>query len=274
MTIHSDLDEQTTAESVEHFRLPWQPARVIAALFIRDMTTAYGRSALGYLWMLLEPIGGILVLSIAFSIVLRMPALGESFPLFYATGFLPFTMYVNLQTRISASIRQSSQLLFYPAVNFLDVVVARTLFVSLTQVIVLVVVLSGIILIEDTHSRIVFDRIILAVSLTIGVGSSVGMINSVLFERFPAWRSVWGIMTRPMFFISGVFYLLDNMPEGVREILAWNPLVHCIALLRTGVYPQYQPDYISIPYVVGLVITLSAIGLLLLRANHRFIINN
>ena len=224
--------------------------------------------------MLLEPIGGIIVLSLAFSVMLRVPALGESFPLFYATGFLPFTMYVNLQTRISTSIRQSSQLLFYPAVNFLDVVIARTLFIALTQIIVLVAVLSGIIFIEDTHSRIVFDRIILAVLLTIGVGSSIGMINSVLFERIPAWRSVWGIMTRPIFFISGVFYLLDNMPSGVREILAWNPLVHCIALLRTGVYPQYHPDYISIPYVGGMIIVFSAIGLVLLRTNHRFIINN
>lgn len=260
--------------AAENFRLPWQSARVIAALFIRDMTTAYGRSALGYLWMVLEPIGGIIVLSIAFSFMLRVPALGESFPLFYATGFLPFTMYTNLQTRISVSIRQSSQLLFYPAVSFLDVVMARTIFVALTQLIVMVVVFTGILLVEQNHSRIVFSRIIVAVVLTIGIGASIGMINSVLFERFPAWRSIWSIMNRPVFFISGVFFLLDNMPQGARDILAWNPLVHCIALLRTGIYPQYHADYISIPYVISMIIVLLAVGLALLRANHRFIINN
>lgn len=272
--LSSSSSSQDMPAAVEDFRLPWQSARVIAALFIRDMTTAYGRSALGYLWMLIEPIGAIIVLSIAFSFMLRTPALGDSFPLFYATGFLPFALYTTLQTRVSVAIRQNSQLLFYPAVNFLDVIIARTLFVGLTQIIVMTIVFAGIMIIEDTQARVVVWRIILGVLLAMGIGTSIGMINAVLFERFPGWRSIWQILNRPVFFVSGVFFLLDNMPQAARDILVWNPLVHCIAILRTGIYPQYQPDYISIPYVLGIIIVLLAVGLALLRSNHRFIINN
>ena len=71
----------------------WQRLRVITALVIREMGTQFGRSAGGYLWAIAQPLGGIVLLAIAFSLALRTPPLGNSFMLFYATGIMPFTMF-------------------------------------------------------------------------------------------------------------------------------------------------------------------------------------
>ena len=71
----------------------FQRLRVIAALVLRGMGARNSRSAGGYLWAILEPLGTTLLLALAFSLMLRSPPLGTSFILFYATGILPFRHY-------------------------------------------------------------------------------------------------------------------------------------------------------------------------------------
>ena len=45
-------------------------ARTIGALVMREMSSTYGKSTGGYLWVILEPIAGIVLLTVIFSIAL------------------------------------------------------------------------------------------------------------------------------------------------------------------------------------------------------------
>jgi hypothetical protein len=47
--------------------------RTITALILREMATTYGRSPGGYLWAVLEPVAGVALLSLVFSLALRNP---------------------------------------------------------------------------------------------------------------------------------------------------------------------------------------------------------
>ena len=47
--------------------------RTVLALMLREMATTYGRSAGGYLWAILDPVLGIALLSVLFSLALRHP---------------------------------------------------------------------------------------------------------------------------------------------------------------------------------------------------------
>ena len=70
---------------------------MLFALVVREMSTKFGRSWGGYLWAIAEPLGGILLLTLAFSLALRKPPLGTNFPLFYATGIVPFFLFSNVE---------------------------------------------------------------------------------------------------------------------------------------------------------------------------------
>ena len=94
--------------------------RTIGALFIREMSTTHGRNAFGYAWAVLEPVAGIALLSLVFSLAFRSPSLGTNFPLFYASGLLPFMAYMDVSQKVAQSIRFSRQLIFYPGVTFVD----------------------------------------------------------------------------------------------------------------------------------------------------------
>lgn len=246
--------------------------RVIVALILREMGTRYGRSPGGYLWAVLEPVGFIVILSVAFGLVMHTPPLGRSFLLFYATGFLPFHLYQSLQGTISASIRFSRPLLMFPAVTWLDAVAARFVLNLLTGLIVIGLVLAGILMFEGSRAMLDLPMLMLALGLTALLGLGVGTLNCLLFGLFPLWETVWGIAMRPLILISGVFFLVEDLPRLAQEVLWFNPLVHVIALMRAGIYPTYVPQYAAplYPAVIGAVAL--ALGMLFLRAWHKDII--
>lgn len=260
--------------TVARRRVPFQMVRVIAALLMREVSTTFGRSSLGYLWAVLEPIGIIVMFTVAFSIIFREPPLGDSFPLFYATGYIPFGMYNSAQSKISTCITQNKALLFYPVVTHTDVVLGRFTLITLTEFTVAFIVFSGLSIYSNINYVASFAHIFMALGLAVVLGTSVGLMNATLFEIFPSWRSIWKILTRPMFFISAVFYVFEALPSDFQAILWWNPLVHIIGTLRVGFYPEYEGAYISWLYVIALSLILTAIGLVNLRTSNKFIINN
>ncbi len=248
--------------------------RSIMALMLREMSTRYGRSPGGYVWAIVEPIGAILVLSFGFSMLLRSPSLGNSFLLFYATGYMPFSLYQVTSGMIARTLNFSKPLLAYPSVTWVDAVLARWILNTLTGFMVTYILFGGVLSVIDANVSLEVLPILTALSLASLTGLAVGVINCVLFGLFPAWEQIWSIVTRPLFLASGVIFLIEDLPRTVQEILWYNPLVHIIALLRTGFYPMYAPNYVSILYVLSCSMVLLPLGLILLRRYHRDIINN
>ncbi|WP_204115925.1 ABC transporter permease [Shimia biformata] len=248
--------------------------RTIMALILREMSSRYGRSPGGYLWAILEPLGGIVVLGFAFALVVRTPPLGSSFLLFFSTGFLPFSLYGGIENTVARSLQFSKALLFYPAVTWVDAILARFILNSLTGLLVIYLLMTGIILTLDT--RIVLDAppIFLALALALLVGLGMGTLNCALIGKIPAWDRVWSIATRPLFLASGVFFLYEDMPKAAQDILWYNPVLHITGYMRMGFYPNYQPDYPSVAYVLFVGLVLLAFGVILIGRYHRDILND
>ncbi len=239
---------------------------------LREMSSTYGRSPGGYLWAIIEPVGYIAVLSVGFALLLRTPPLGASFTLFYATGFLSFFVYQRVQQVVSHAIPYSRPLLFYPAVTWVDVVLARCLLNALTHVLVLVLVLGAVLLYLGGAPSIDLVAVFLALAGAVLIGLGVGSVNAVLFGLFPVWGSIWNVISRPLFLASGVIFLLEDLPRVLREILWWNPLVHVTGLFRQGIYAGYEPEYVNVFFMFFFGLTATFFGFLLLRKHHRTLI--
>lgn len=247
--------------------------RTIAALILREMSTRYGRTPGGYIWGIIEPMAAIIVLSVAFSLVMRTPALGTSFLLFFATGYLPFDLFSTLSNTISKAISFSKALLKYPAVTWVDAVLARFLLNSLTGILISILLLTGILMTIDARTVMDFPPIIAAMGLAMLLGLGVGVLNCALIGLYPVWAMAWSIITRPLFLASGVFFLYDDLPPVAQDILWYNPLIHVVGLMRTGFYPTYTAQYVSAIYVLGFSLICLVMGLILLGRYHRDILN-
>ncbi len=248
--------------------------RTITALVLREMATSYGRSPGGYLWAVLEPVAGIALLSAVFALLFRAPALGINFPLFYATGMIPFVTFSSVSAKLAQAINFSKPLLAYPSVTFLDAILARFILNMLTELMVAYLVFTGILLIFETRVLIdipvIAEALLLAGALALGVGT----LNCFLFTRFPIWQQAWSILMRPMFIISCVFMIYNNMPEFLRNWLWYNPLVHIVGLMRRGFYSSYDAPYVSQGYVLGFSAICLVLGLIFLRRYQYELLNS
>nr|WP_244867523.1 ABC transporter permease [Vannielia litorea] len=248
--------------------------RTIGALFIREMSTTHGRNAFGYAWAVLEPVAGIALLSLVFSLAFRSPSLGTNFPLFYASGLLPFMAYMDVSQKVAQSIRFSRQLIFYPGVTFVDALAARFLLNAITQLLVFMILLTLIIVLFDLRVILDIPKLALGLGLALWLALGVGTLNAYLLSTFPPWERAWAILNRPLFIVSCVFFIFDQIPQPYQGWLWYNPLVHCIGLVRSGVYATYDASYASVGYVIAFGAVPFAMGLLFLRRHHRTIIEN
>lgn len=247
--------------------------RATSALILREMATTYGRSPGGYIWAILEPIAGIALLSLVFSAAFRGPALGTNFPIFYATGMLPFVMFTDVHGKVALSLMFSKQLLTYPTVTYIDALVARFILNTMTQLMIGYIILVGIMLAFETRVNPDLVVIVQAYALAALLALGIGTLNCYLFSRFPVMQRAWSILMRPMFLISCIFFLFETLPPTYQNILWYNPLVHIIGLMRRGFYGTYDASYVSVTYIVGLSLGCMALGLLLLRRHHRDILH-
>ena len=247
--------------------------RTVTALLLREMSTTYGRSALGYLWAILEPVGGIALMTVIFSYAFRAPPIGTSFPLFFASGILPFMAYTDVGSKVAVALRFSRALLFYPGVTYLDALIARFVMNAMTQVMIATMVLTGTILTFNLKVILDLPAIALGFGMAFSLGLGIGTLNCYLLSVFPVWERVWAILNRPLFLISCIFFLFDTIPQPYRGWLWWNPIVHLIGQVRRGVYSTYDAAYVSPLYVFSISLVTFSTGLLLLRRYHRDIVN-
>lgn len=243
--------------------------RSFSALILREMTTSYGRSPGGYIWAILEPIAGLTLLSLVFAFILRAPPLGTNFFYFFAGGLLPYTLYATTNTNTSTAVRYSRALLEYPAVSFIDALLARFFLNAMTQLLVMFILISGIIFFSGISPVLRWPAIFEAVGMALALGFGVGTINCYLFTLYPLWERVWAILNRPMFILSGVMYIPESMPWQWRDIMMLNPLLHVTSQMRKGMFSTYEAKHVSLTYVFLVSCGLCAIGLLLLLRHHK-----
>lgn len=236
---------------------------------LREMSTTYGRSPGGYAWAILEPVAAITVLSIVFSMAFHAPVLGSNFPLFYATAYLPFMMFMDVTMKVATSIRFSKSLLSYPIVSIFDVIFSRLILNLLTHILVFIIVVVGISMIFDLSIEYQMLKLISAVLMTAALALGFGTLTCYLFTRFPVTERLWQVATRPLIIVSGLFFLFESVPANFKDIIWFNPLFHITGQMRASIYSSYEPQYVSTYYVFLLGLSLFVLGFLLLFRTSR-----
>jgi capsular polysaccharide transport system permease protein len=249
-------------------------SRTILALVLREMSTSYGRTSLGYLWAFIEPVAGIALLTLVFSAIGAHPPVGTSFALFYATGLLPFTIYSGITSKVATSLRFSAPLLFYPGVTFVDAMLARLILNGLTETVVFTTVITLIIVGQGLDVILDIPALVLGIAMILALATGIGSLNCFLMAMFPVWERAWAILNRPVVIISCIFFPLHSVPLPWRDYLWFNPIVHLVGQIRSGVYPTYDAAYVSPLYIFGLSAGLTMMGLIMLTRYKSYILND
>lgn len=241
--------------------------RVLRALMTREIVTRYGRTPGGYAWAILDPVAMIAVLTVIFDTVARSPALGDSFMLFFATGYLGFLFYRSISNYASKALTVNRPLFNFPRVTPFDAIVVRIYLQYMTDIAVAIVVLGGIFILNNSIPELRIEYILIGMAMGVILGAGAAMVNSILFILYPMWERIFAVINRPLFLISGIFYTPESLPSFAADILWWNPLLHVVSIFRQGFYPDYSAPLSSPIYLWFWCIATLTYGLWLL---HRY----
>ncbi len=245
-------------------------ARVVHALMIRETRTRFGNSKLGYGWALLEPIAHILMLSLVFAVLMRgRPPIGEEFFIFYYTGIIPYHMFVHTSTSMTYAIASNGSLLQLPLVGTFDVLMARGLLELLTDTLVAVILLAGFGALGLGALPQDFAGVSTSLLVVWLLGCGCGFLNAVINAFAKSWDKIWAQLTRLLYFCSGIFYVPGMMPEWIRDILAWNPVLHAVDWFRSSFFREYEPHWLDRSYLLTFAVVTLLAGLGLERGLRR-----
>ncbi|MEZ5541725.1 MAG: ABC transporter permease [Pseudomonadota bacterium] len=243
--------------------------QVIHALVLRETRTRYGAHQLGYIWALLEPLFWVLTFYGLFYFSNRHLPYGMDIVSFITTGIIPYHLFRETMSRSQSAISANKGLLFYPQVRPLDLVIAR---VSL-EVVTLITVFA---IIMGTHSLYLGELHIDSLLAVMGgmllaslLGAAIGIFLTALGTYTRLVERIVPLIMRPMFFISGLFFTANELPTAARELLLWNPVLHCVELVRGGWFPSYHAVHVDLGYLLFWILGFAYSGLVLERMARR-----
>lgn len=242
---------------------------VIHALVLRETRTRFGLNRLGYFWAVFEPVSVILTFFGAFWLGGQHPPTGMGLIDFIATGLLTYELVMNSAERGAEAINGNRSMLFYPQVHRLDLIWARSALEAVTVVVVATLILGAEAIFIGGHEVDDWLGLLVAIALASLLGTGLGLVYcmagviTTLVDRFR------GVVSRPLFWVSGIFFTADSIPSEVVGAARWNPILHVIELVRDAFYPNYTSKIASTGYVFGWGIGLLALGLVLERVVRR-----
>lgn len=226
-------------------------ARVVFALMHRDMLSRFGRTMLGYPWAVVAPLLTIATMSLLFTFMQRRAPIGESFLLFFATGYIPYMVFRMTSLRGFGAFLSNAAVFQFPIVMPFDALLSRILLEFWTMIIASVIVFLVIWLLGFGGLPVQVTPMLYAVGLLALLGFGVATLNACIEIYFVTWGRFYRVMMMLLFYTSGIFYIPDWLPYQVRDMVVWNPILHVVELFRTAFYPGYGSETFDARYLLS-----------------------
>lgn len=233
---------------VEFFQAFGIQSRVVHAFILRETRTRFGKTRLGYLWALLEPMAYILTMVGIFAALGRGAPIDVDITLFFFSGVVPFLMFSKMMAGLSAAIDANQQLLTYPQVKTLDIMVARLLLEFSTLFLVAVVYLVATYMLGTFSSIERMTAVIGGLVMAALLGAAMGLLGGIIKLYMPAYSNLQGILSRVLFFTSGLFFVADSLPQVLQDWLWYNPVLHLTEWVRSAFFHGFESRFYELEY--------------------------
>lgn len=240
--------------------------RVISALILRDMRTRFGRSFFGWVIMVLWPLTHLFFIMMGYLFAHRVAPVGTSVTVFVGTGVLPYILCLYPARMIMLCLLQNQPLLLFPPVKAFDVIVARSILEIINAFWVVFLFCLGLFIFDIDFLPYDYTDAVFAILATIYLGLSIGFISAILIKLTRAWMAIQIGLLIAAYIASGALVPITLAPPWMRDILWFNPLLHCVEWLRAAYYDGFGTDMLNRGYLLGYATVLLLVGFVTERA--------
>ena len=197
----------------------------------RDIKARYAQTILGFSWAIIQPLIQIILFTIIFGKVAKLPTDGIPYILFTSVAIIPWTYMSQAMTHSSQSLIAGSSMLgkiYFPRLIFpITPCLSGLVAFGISMVIILCLLLYY--RVPLTWNLLLFPlflMMMLAIPLGIGLGSSS------LAIRFRDVKQAMPFLIRMMMFSAPIVYSASTIPETYRILYSLNPIVGVIEGFR------------------------------------------
>lgn len=236
----------------------WHYRELFLVLAWRDVSVRYKQTLIGILWAILRPLLTMVVFTIIFGRIARLPSDGNApYAVMVFAAMLPWTLFSNSLTDASNSLIGNTNLIskvYFPRL----IIPTATLITSFIDFLISFVILIAIMIyyqfFPDWSILLLPFFIILALLASLGSGLLITALN----VKYRDFRYVIPFMVQFGLYVSPVGFSSNVVPEQWRLVYSLNPLVGVIDGFRWCILGSNSPIYVP-----GLMLGLAVIAFFL-----------
>jgi len=230
---------------VRGLRELWQYRDLFLTLTVHRIKVRYKQSVLGLAWAILQPLSLMLIYTVIFSVIAKVPSEGVPYSVFAYAALLPWTFFSSSLTNATQGLVSHSQLvtkvyfareilpLTYVSAALFDFAVATSFLIALFFY-------YGV----HVTSYALYAIPILA--LLIALATACSLFLSAMQVKFRDIGVAMPLLLQLWMFSTPVVYPLSAVPQRYRGFYILNPLVGVIENFRRVVLQGVEPDYQSL----------------------------
>jgi capsular polysaccharide transport system permease protein len=214
---------------------------VLYALLLREFSARFGRSRVGFFWVLIEPIAHVAFPVVMFGFIFDRHVTGYDYPVFLLYGLLPYFLFRSICMQTMEGVNASRGLLSYRPVHLIDLIFMKAIFTLALESTLFLIISMGL---TFFGYDLVPSLPIEWLGLMVGVcmfALGLGMILAAITSFIPDARSVIRVSFMPLYLISGVVLPVSRFPPEWVDRLSINPLLHWIEASRQLGLAHYRP---------------------------------
>jgi lipopolysaccharide transport system permease protein len=246
----------------------WLYRELLYFLIWRDVKVRYKQTAIGAAWAILQPLMTMLIFTLVFDRLAKVPSDNLPYPIFAYTALLPWNLFAGALLRCSSSVVGQSNLI--SKVYFPRIVVPLSATISgiVDFAVAFVVLLAMMLWFGITPNWNIWALpffIVLSLLTALAVGLSLAALN----VRYRDVGYVVPFLIQFWMFASPVAYPASLVPEKWRLLYSLNPMAGVIEGFRWALLGNERPEVTIVAISTGVVIVLLIAGIVYFKRMER-----
>ncbi|MFQ5470220.1 MAG: ABC transporter permease [Gammaproteobacteria bacterium] len=212
----------------------------------RDIKVMYAQTILGFAWAIIQPLIQIVIFSIIFGKVAKIPTEGIPYVLFSTVAIIPWTYMSTAMTQSSQSLVTNQHMLgkiYFPRLIFPITPVLSKLVNFVISIILLVAIM--IYFQVSPTSNLVYFPLFLIMMMCIPAG--LGMWLAALAIRYRDVKFAMQYVIQMLMYTGPIVYSASTIPDAYRFLYSLNPIVGVIEGFRACLLGSEMPWMFIIP---------------------------
>jgi lipopolysaccharide transport system permease protein len=220
----------------------WDYRELLYFLTKRDIKVRYKQTILGGLWAVIQPAFTMIVFTLFFGRLAKVPSDGLPYPIFVYAGLLPWTYFANAVSNSGNSLVGSANLItkvYFPRL----MVPASAALAGLLDFFIALFVLGALIIYYQFLPGVGILLFPFLVALTFLCAVGVGLWLSALNVQYRDIRYAIPFLIQIWMFLSPVIYPVSLVKDKYQWLLALNPMGGVIHAYRASLLGHQPIDW-------------------------------